>query len=131
MVDGVWEPNADGLYPPLPGTDPDAFLTLDEADDKYALQVSPGLAYVQGYEVGLEQPLYVYGDKPREIEFFEDSLTQMTPGYHVTVSNANNAPDVQNIFGDGVAQKHLMISSLTETLVMVLLVRELTIIIVP
>lgn len=103
VVDGVWDPDEYGLYNPLPGTSPDSFLTLDQADDKYALKICPGLAYVQGYEVGLEQPLYVYGDKPREVEFYENSLTQITPGYNVSVTNVYGAPDVQNIVGDGVS----------------------------
>ena len=53
-------------------------LTFEQADAKYALKVGAGRAYVQGYQVGYNQPIYVYGDKPRDVNFNQNSLTQIT-----------------------------------------------------
>ena len=48
-VDGLFEPDEENTYPPVPGSDSTERLTATQADDKYAIRVSPGEAYVQGY----------------------------------------------------------------------------------
>ena len=76
-------------------------LTFEQADEKYVVRVDPGKAYVKGYEVGYKNALYVYGNKPRETSFRGDSITQITEGNNVTVTNVYGTPDLQNITGDG------------------------------
>lgn len=101
-VDGRF--NADletGLYPAVPGSGSQTKLTQAEADERYVLRVDPGKAYVQGYEVGYKNAQYIYGKKPRETSFRANSLTQITDGSNVTITNVYGAPDLQNITGDG------------------------------
>ena len=103
-VDGRF--NADeetGLYPPVPGSSSKEELTFQQADSKYVLRVDPGKAYVQGYEVGYKNAAYVYGNKPRETSFRPDSLTQITDGSNITLTNVYGTPDLQNVSGDGSA----------------------------
>tara|TARA_R110002050_G_scaffold15817_2_gene48350 strand:+ start:962 stop:8479 length:7518 start_codon:yes stop_codon:yes gene_type:complete len=105
VVDGVF--NADeqtGLYPPVPGSDNPEKLTFAEAEAKYALKIGAGKAYVQGYQVGFNNPLYVYGDKPRKVNYVQNTLTQISPGYNITITNAFGSPDVQCVDGDGIAR---------------------------
>lgn len=105
-VDGVWDPDGDGLYPPIPGSGDTELLTLDQADDNYSIQVDAGLAYVQGYEVGLTGPIYLYGKKPRTTTFYKNSLTFVDEGLNAKITRVYGAPDIQNIRGSGVAEAH-------------------------
>jgi len=101
-VDGRFDADPEtGTYPPVPGSGSQERLTQAQADAKYAIRVDPGKAYVQGYEVGFKNALYIYGDKPRETSFRENSLTQITDGKSITVTNVFGTPDLQNISGDG------------------------------
>ena len=101
-VDGRFDADVEtGLYPPVPGSGSETELNQAEADAKYVLRVESGKAYVQGYEVGFKNASYVYGDKPRETTFRGDSLTQITEGSNVSLTNVYGAPDLQNITGDG------------------------------
>lgn len=104
-VDGVFDKDiVTDLYPPLPTSESNVDIDFDTADGYYALRVDPGLAYVQGYEVGLKHPMFVYGNKPRFTKFFENSLTQVLPGYSVEITNVFGHPDVQNIKSTGQSQ---------------------------
>ena len=94
---GVFDANPNGTYPPVPGSGSTTPLTPQQADATYALKVSPGEAYVQGYEVGFRNPVYVYGEKPRTLNFRNNSNTQMTAGQSVAITNMNSVPDFQNI----------------------------------
>ena len=99
--DGVFDPDENGFYPPVPGTGTTQPLTFSEANAKYAIRVSPGLAYVQGYEVGYTTPFYVYGDKPRVQGFVPQSSTQISTGYNIPISRVVGIPDLDNITGPG------------------------------
>ena len=100
-VDGVFDPDPDTLtYPPVPGSQSETRLSFTEADSKYALRVNPGLAYVQGYRVGYTQPFYLYGNKARSLNFRDNTVTPITEGFNITVTNCNSAPDFQNITGE-------------------------------
>ena len=97
-VDGVWDPDPDtGEYPPVPKSGIDTPLDFDAADALYSLRVDPGLAYVQGYECGFSNPFYVYGNKPRSLNFIDNNFTKITEGYNINVTNAFGAPSLQNI----------------------------------
>ena len=103
-VDGRFDADPEtGLYPAVPGSGSQTKLTQAEADERYVLRVDPGKAYVQGYEVGYKNAQYIYGKKPRETSFRANSLTQITNGSNVTITNVYGAPDLQNITGDGTA----------------------------
>ena len=105
-VDGLFEPDEENTYPPVPGSDSTERLTVAQADAKYAIRVSPGEAYVQGYSCGTRNPQYIYSDKSRDVEFRSNSLTQITDGYNLTITNVSGAPDFANIIGDGTAKAY-------------------------
>ena len=104
-VDGVFDADPETFtYPAVPGSQSEARLSFAEADAKYALRVNPGSAYVQGYSVGYENPVYLYGNKARDLNFRPTAVTEITEGYNISVTNCNSAPDFQNINGDGFSQ---------------------------
>jgi len=87
-------------YPPIPGDKDRTPLTFQQADSKYVLQISPGLAYVQGYRVGYTSPFYIYGDKPRTLGFDANTFTQINPGVFLKLNNVHGTPDFDNIRRD-------------------------------
>ena len=101
LVDGVFDVDPETqTYPPVPNSKSETRLTFAEADSKYALRVNPGLAYVQGYRVGYTSPFYLYGNKARKLNFRDNTITPITEGLNITVTNCNSAPDFQNIDGE-------------------------------
>ncbi|QBP06143.1 hypothetical protein [Synechococcus phage S-B68] len=88
-------------YPAVPGSDSTDALTFAQAEGNYSVRVSPGKAYVQGYEVEYKNPVYLYGEKARGTGFRDNTITQISQGYNLTVTNLYGAPDLQNISGDG------------------------------
>ena len=99
--DGVFDPDENGFYPPVPGTGSTQPLTFSEANAKYAIRVSPGKAYIQGYEVGFTSPFFIYSDKPRVQGFVPNSSTQISNGYNIPISRLSGIPDLDNITGPG------------------------------
>ena len=79
-------------------TDP---LTIEEAGAKYAVRLSSGKAYVNGYPVDYEKGFWLYGNKARDEQFLEQQLTPVGRGQAITISNVSGMPDVQNLAGDG------------------------------
>jgi hypothetical protein len=98
IVDGVFDADPDtGEYPPIPRSGSERPLTFTAADGLYAIRVDPGLAYVQGYECGYNNPVYVYGNKARNLNFMPNIFTQITEGYNLTLTNVHGLPSLQNI----------------------------------
>lgn len=97
-VDGVFDMDPDtGLYPPVPRSGMQEQISFEAADALYSIRIDPGLAYVQGYECGYNNPLYVYGNKARNINFMANTFTQITEGYNLTITNVHGVPSFQNI----------------------------------
>jgi len=71
-------------------------LTFAEANSKYVVKVSPGEAYVQGFNVAINKPVYVFGNKPRVQSFRSDVVTPITTPFDVMVTNVYNIPDFTN-----------------------------------
>jgi len=95
-IEGVFDPDDDGLYPPVPFTGATEKLTFEQADANYAIKVNPGLAYVQGYRVGYKSPFYVYGKKPRTQNLIPSTFTQINPGNNIRITSLYGVPDVSN-----------------------------------
>lgn len=95
--DGMFDPDSNGEYPATPENDDQTPINVEEADELYAVKVDEGLAYVQGYEIGFNQSVVVFGDKPRTVSFHKDHMFKVTPGYNFAVTNAHSFPDIQNI----------------------------------
>ena len=100
-LDGLFNADGDSLYPPIPGSGNVDLLTFDEADANYVLNVSDGLAYVQGYEVGFDSSIYKFGEKARTTQFRNNAAVNITDGPFFYVSKVYGAPDVQNITSNG------------------------------
>lgn len=94
-LDGVKDPNGDGSYP-APSFGTDSTLTFDQANALYAINVSPGNAYVQGYNVQFVNPFNIYGEKARDVKFIADTYTQINPGNLIDITNVSSTPDFAN-----------------------------------
>ncbi len=64
------------------------------SDDLLAIHLTPGKAYVAGYEVEKNHPTFVDLPKPRTTENVDSAITPIEVGNTVKVSNAFNSPDV-------------------------------------
>ena len=102
LVNGLFNADDDGLYPPVPGSGSTDPLTPEEAFTNYVLKLSEGLAYVQGYEVGITQPAYIYGSKPRQLDFRGDVAVAVPAGENLALQNINSTPDFNNIQTDSI-----------------------------
>jgi hypothetical protein len=102
-VYGLYDADSNGQYPPIPGSGDTENISYDKANESYVLSVSPGKAYVRGYEIEYTNLLYMYGKKARTTEFRPDTLAQITQGYNLTLTNVYGTPDFQNISGEGTA----------------------------
>ena len=104
----ITDDNNNPLYPPVPPKNfkddlviPDDYLTFEEASAKYVLNISPGHAYVQGYDVGYNSSVHVFGDKARNVNYRENSITPLTPGLNISITNVYGMVDIQNISTSG------------------------------
>lgn len=95
-LDGIKDPTDDGTYPPPNPFESDVNLTFEQADALYAINVSPGNAYVQGYNVQFVNPFNIYGEKARKTGFIPSTYTQINPGYRVDITNVSSTPDFEN-----------------------------------
>ena len=79
-----------GVYPINSTTDDGGTAT----DDLLSLQVSPGKAYVRGYEIETVAPKYIDLPKPRTFENFNGSITPVEVGNFVLVDSVHGAPEI-------------------------------------
>ena len=100
--DGVFEvdPNT-GLYPAWAIDSNSDGFTYQESEKYYAIHMSPGKAYVRGYEIEYTGPVYIYKSKTRDANFRDNTITQVPDGYSLPLTNMYGGPDVMNISGDG------------------------------
>jgi hypothetical protein len=68
----------------------------EPSSDLMTLQVSTGKAYVQGFEVSLNQPAFIDIEKPREFIEVDQSSTTMELGNYVRVDNVFGSPEVSS-----------------------------------
>ena len=86
----------------------DAGATTDggetTSDDLLAIHLTPGKAYVGGYEIEKNAPTFVDLPKPRTTENVDSAITPIEVGNTVKVENVFNTPDVTpEISGKSVA----------------------------
>ena len=98
-VNGLFNANSDGLYPTVPGSGSTLPLTFQEADDYYVVKLSPGEAYVQGFNVATQQPVYVYGKKPRKQSFRANAIFSVATPFDLKLTNLYNSPSFANNTG--------------------------------
>ena len=63
---------------------------------KLAIAVSPGKAYVHGYEISQIATTYVAVDKPRTTKSVNNSVTSFTLGNYISVNNCYNLPEIDD-----------------------------------
>ena len=80
----------DGVY--ATGATTDSNNTA--SDDFLTVELSPGKAYVRGYEIETVGPTFIDIAKPREVESHNASVTPVEVGNFVLATNMNNVPEV-------------------------------------
>jgi hypothetical protein len=75
-----------GIYDPADGG----------SEDKLAVGLEPGKAYVQGYEIEKISTEYVEVNKSREFVNVDNAIVPATVGNYILVTNLNNLPPVNN-----------------------------------
>src|SRR5210317_298714 len=64
------------------------------SDDFLSIQVSPGKAYVRGYEIETVSPKYIDIPKPRSFENYNGSITPVEVGNYVVVKKVHGQPEI-------------------------------------
>ena len=101
VVDGVFNFDGDlNGYLVADGGDASVY-TQEQAEERFAVKISEGKAYVQGYEVDYAATTYEYNPKARGLAYRDDNLTAIGEGYNLNITNLHGLPDLQNIVGDG------------------------------
>lgn len=72
-------------------------------DDLYTVEIGPGKAYVQGYEISTEAPTYLDLPKPREVEKLSNQILPYEQGDYFLVQNLRGLPFISN---SGVLANH-------------------------
>ena len=94
-----------GIYDPGTITD-----DQNAASDSYmTVQVSPGKAYVRGYEVETIAPRYIDILKPRIFENYNAAVTPVEVGNFVRVTNAYGSPEISPFISGDIAEPYRQI----------------------
>jgi hypothetical protein len=83
---GIYIPNAVGKY--------ENIYTKEESNALLALGMSPGKAYVYGYEVENPNTKYVTISKAREYDYVQSSVTNIEIGNYFEVNSIAGIPDI-------------------------------------
>ena len=73
------------------------------SEDKLAIEISPGKAYVRGYRTEFIAPQYVDADKPRDFDEVNNGIINFTLGNFIKVYDVFGWPEVS---GDGVSKAY-------------------------
>ena len=77
------------------GLNDGVFSTADGGDSsKIAIGLSPGKAYVRGYEIGTQGQTFIPLDKARSTAFVQNSNTTFSAGNYLSVENVYGIPDI-------------------------------------
>ena len=94
-----------GIYDPGTITD-----DQNSASDNFlTIQVSPGKAYVRGYEVETIAPRYIDVLKPRTFENYNAAVTPVEVGNFVRVTNAYGSPEISPFISGDIAEPYRQI----------------------
>ena len=76
------------------------------AEDSLTIQVSPGKAYVRGYEIEQVVPSFIDLPKPRTSENFDSAITNVEVGNFTRVTNVKGSPDLSPFISGDVAEPY-------------------------
>ncbi len=96
---GLFSPDDDNTYPPVPGSGETSRLTFAEANENFVLEVGAGKAYVQGYRVAYNDSVYLFAKKARTQSYRPDATLSITQGFNISTTHAYGSPDFENIRG--------------------------------
>ena len=77
------------------------------SDEKLAIEVSPGKAYIRGYRTEFISPRYIDVDKPRDFETRQNGIINFNLGNFVKVYDVYGWPEVS---GDGVSDAYQILN---------------------
>ena len=80
------------------------------SDDFLTIQVSPGKAYVRGYEIETIAPKYIDFAKPRTYENYNAAVTPVEVGNYVVVNNVNSSPEISPFISGEIDEPYRLIS---------------------
>lgn len=95
---GIFAADSDGLHDGLSATNSEARL---------AVGLSPGKAYVKGYELDTTSQKFVTIEKARDFDTIQNSTTRLDIGNFVDVTNIHGSPDIGTVSGETEAFKEL------------------------
>ena len=96
----------EGVY--ASGANTDQGATTSES--LMAVQVSPGKAYVRGYEIETTAPTFIDVEKPRTTEEFKGAITPAEVGNFTKVTKVYNSPDLSPFISGEVTEPYRTIS---------------------
>ena len=96
----------EGVY--VSGANTDQGATTSES--LMAVQVSPGKAYVRGYEIETTAPTFIDVEKPRTTEEFKGAITPAEVGNFTKVTKVYNSPDLSPFISGEVTEPYRTIS---------------------
>tara|TARA_B100001248_G_scaffold139809_1_gene104978 strand:+ start:3238 stop:10071 length:6834 start_codon:yes stop_codon:yes gene_type:complete len=76
------------------------------AEASLTIQVSPGKAYVRGYEIDHVVPSFIDLPKPRTTENFDSAITNVEVGNFTRVTNVKGTPDLSPFISGDVAEPY-------------------------
>jgi len=76
------------------------------AEENLTLQVSPGKAYVRGYEIEQVVPSFIDVPKPRTSENFDSAITNVEVGNFTRVDTVKGSPDLSPFISGDVAEPY-------------------------
>ena len=92
----------EGVY--ASGTTTDQGATTGE--NLMTIQVSPGKAYVRGYEIETVSPTFLDLPKPRTTDNFDSAITNIEVGNFTRVTNVFGSPDLSPFISGEVAEPY-------------------------
>ena len=75
-------------------------FTATESEARLALGLSPGKAYVKGYELETTSTKFLTIDKAREFDTVNNSTTRLNIGSSIDVTNIHGQPDLGTVSGE-------------------------------
>ena len=76
------------------------------AESSLTIQVSPGKAYVRGYEIEQVVPSFIDLPKPRTTDNFDSAITNVEVGNFTRVTNVKGSPDLSPFIAGDVAEPY-------------------------
>lgn len=80
------------------------------SEDYYTIQISPGKAYVRGYEIETIAPKYIDVLKPRTFNTIQSATTPVEVGNFVYVTNTFGTPELSPLTSGEIAQPYRMVT---------------------